>query len=338
MGGGSSGTSKQQAMPVVPPEASALIGAVTPGITEAWNSMPFSNFFAPSPFSAPSDQTMQIINNIVSGAGGLGTNLLNLFGGHDTTANLTPGQASAMTGIQGLLDPSSMDRTAMASAINKATQQVNAPLTSPTEDASINYLKSVIGAPIGSSPATLEAIKNWQNTAQPLIQNTARMGGLGTSGAVPAAIGQGMSSLLAPLYATEIADRSGATNALLTEGNILEGRPGARASNLANLAGGDMGLVANLLAGQANLGGAQLTNPITAFMNMMQGGTTALGASQIPQQQAQSDYLRQQALMEEIANVVTGNLLPSTFGQTGGGTTSTRGSGLLGALFGGGAK
>jgi len=63
---------------------------------------------------------------------------------------------------------------------------------------------------------------------------------------------------------------------------------------------------------------------------------SAIGTSQIPQQQGQQDFLRLQALMENIANVVSGGIVPSSIGQTG--SFSNRGSGILGSLLGGGSK
>ena len=48
------------------------------------------------------------------------------------------------------------------------------------------------------------------------------------------------------------------------------------------------------------------------------------------------DFLRRSGIVENISNIVTGALVPASFGQRG--RSDTRGGGLWGSLFGGGAK
>lgn len=419
-GGGQSGSSKSTTEVIVPPEVRALMGSVVPDVQTAFQLGDFPSFMQPSPFAAPSDQTLSIINSIVGGVGQLPDalmSLLGLGGPVSTTTGLTPGQSVAQSGFASLIPSITAGSAPSRDVITKllgispgtgsaqdfarvnfpnytggwetlpqylkdesikmtgggggatsgpidtlnralalATGQLNAPLMSPSEASSVNYLSSVLSAPIGSSPATLEAIKNWQNTALPVINNSARLSGYGQSAALPAAVGQSMSALLAPLYGTEIADRSNAASTLLTEGQVLDARPGARASTAANLgtaaaalpAGlaqmleqinrADVGSAAELLTRVAGLGGAQLSQPLNALNALLGAGQTALNVSGIPQQAAQQDYLRRQALLEQISNVVTGAIVPSTFGQAGRGGFENRGGGLLYGMLTGGSK
>lgn len=181
--------------------------------------------------------------------------------------------------------------------------------TSPEQDA-LSQIAQLTGGPIGSSPATLEAIKaletQYTQQTQPTIQNQMMLAGLGNSGALGESLARarsGVSAAEVPLFQQEIQDRMNAVNALSGIGGTLAQRQAGDVSTALQTAG---------------------------------------TPREIQTQQQQAQFLDTQRIQAMIEQLVMGPLNiwgPSLIGQAGStlGSTSTKGSGIAGALLGGGS-
>jgi hypothetical protein len=215
----------------------------------------------------------------------------------------------------------------------------------------------MIDAPVGSSPATQAAIKaleeQYNLNTLPAIQNELSAAGLGTSGALGAAIAQARAAVEAnkvPLLQDEERYRQAATRDLLLQGEVLERRPGGRAGEantaaqvLAALGGSvdartmeRLNQIAGLNKESAGFGTLAEERYAGRQKEKLQLGDIMRQISQGKLDATSEDFLRRSGIVENISNVVTGALVPASFGQRG--TSATRGGGLLGSIFGGGAK
>lgn len=165
-------------------------------------------------------------------------------------------------------------------AVEFSGQAVNAPTLQSPEALALMNLARVSSGPIGSSPATQEAMQSWEATTGEQIKNQLAMAGIGRSGALATDLGVARSAAHAPLLQQEIANRLGTVAPLTDIGATMETRPMARQAGAF-----DMGeMVRQIAQAQAQAG--------------------------------QADYLRRQGIAENIAGVVTGGG-PQTWGQTG---------------------
>lgn len=282
-------------------------------------------------------------------------------------ATLTGPESSGLAAIQQVIahltgqPRMSPEETAAAGTMTSANQllagRMGSPLMSGDETAAMANLRRMIDAPVGSSPATTAAIKALEDqynlNTLPSIENELSRAGLGTSGALGAAIAQARAGVDAGKVAflqDEEKYRQAATRDLLSEGQVLEGRPGARAG-AANQAAAVLAALGGSVDARTMERLKQITDASTTEAGFgataeerftgrqkekLQLGDIIRQISQGKLDAASEDFLRRSGIVENISNVVTGALVPASFGQRG--RTETRGGGLLGSLLGGGAK
>ena len=165
-------------------------------------------------------------------------------------------------------------------AVDFSAGAVNQPTLQSPEALALMNLASLSSGPIGSSPATTEAMKSWEATTGEQIKNQLAMAGIGRSGALATDLGVARSAAHAPLLQQEIANRLGTVDPLARLGQTMESRPIGRQQ--------------------------------TAF----DMGEMLRQISQAQAQAGQADYLRRQGIAESIAGGVTG-AGPQTWGQSG---------------------
>lgn len=167
-----------------------------------------------------------------------------------------------------------------AAAVAFAHGRTADPTLNTPELLALRNLATVSAGPIGSSPATQEALNVFRATTGESIKNELARAGLGRSGALSSELGVAESAFLAPLLQTEISNRLATAGPLAQLGETVETRP--------------------------------LQREQTAF----DFGEAVRQLAQAQAQAQQSDFLRRQGIAESIGSVVTG-LEPQTFGQGG---------------------
>lgn len=80
----------------------------------------------------------------------------------------------------------------------------------PGENASQSLIDQLTGGSIGSSPATMAAMRAYQQNVMPTIESSLAASGGGRGGGLTAALTQGETSAYAPLVQQEIANREAA--------------------------------------------------------------------------------------------------------------------------------
>ena len=167
------------------------------------------------------------------------------------------------------------------------------------EALSLKYFTDTLGGTPGDSPAVSAMMDAWERNVRPAVQNEAAMAGLATSGAYLDSLAKSRSEALVPVLLDDMARRERAAGALPAFGQLMESRPVERAQGLFD---------------------------------------TGEQERQVAQQEFDAifqDFLRRQGLVENIGNVTTGSIVPSSIGART--SQDTKGSGLLG-LFTGGHK
>lgn len=86
--------------------------------------------------------------------------------------------------------------------------------TPPAEFAQGSLLANLVGGPIGSSPATIAGMRNWEQQVKPTVENYYTTIGAGRSGGLGEALGKSATQAYVPLVQQEIANRVTAVNQL----------------------------------------------------------------------------------------------------------------------------
>jgi hypothetical protein len=317
MGGGSKGTTStvQGATPMVDPTMQPLIAQSAARFANAQNLAPgLETLLSPTPQQIPGQTPAeQMFMNAIFAAA---------TGGADSTPYANTYERMAAGLMPQLATPAGSRIMEWAGAPEmQAMDQINKMLT----DAN---------APIGSSPATLQAKQaledQYKNETLPTIQNQMMLAGLGNSGALGESIARARSGVAAaevPLLQQEIANRlqtqQFGTQQYENIGQNLDTRR-------------QQGIM-NAITQLTGLGG-------TTSNRQDQRLNQALGAAGQPRelqtQQEQANFLDQQRIQAMIEQLTMGPLNifgPSLIGQAGQTAQrySTKGPGFGGTLTGG---
>ena len=196
----------------------------------------------------------------------------------DVQQAYTQGPLSGFTGAQPMAVPGLTPQ--QQGAVDFSAGAVTQPTLQSPEALALMNLAQLSSGPIGSSPATTEAMKSWEATTGEQIKNQLAMAGIGRSGALATDLGVARSAAHVPLLQQEIANRLGTVGPLAQLGGTMETRPVARQQTAF-----DMGEMVRQIA-------------------------------QAQAQSQQADYLRRQGIAESITAGVTGQG-PQTWGQSG---------------------
>ena len=147
-------------------------------------------------------------------------------------APLTGGEATDISGLQSLANNpqiTSQEQQAQGTFSN-LTGGLNAQ-----EQQSQALIDQLTGGAIGSSPATLAAMRAYQQNVAPTIANDVALSGGGRGGALASALSQGETNAYVPLIQQEIANREAGVGQLASLGGQLANQQTTGATDLASL-------------------------------------------------------------------------------------------------------
>lgn len=109
-------------------------------------------------------------------------------------------------------------------------------MTAP-EMAALEQINALTSGPIGSSPATLAALQNFEQMSKPGIAQDLALAGLSRAGAFPDVISGARSAALLPMFQQEIQNRANVIPQLSQIGNTVAGRERSDLSTAITAAG-----------------------------------------------------------------------------------------------------
>lgn len=98
------------------------------------------------------------------------------------------------------------------------------PATTAPELAALEQINALTSGPIGSSPATLAALQNFEQMSKPGIEQDLALSGLARAGALPDVVSGARSAALLPMFQQEIQNRANVIPQLSGIGNTIAGR------------------------------------------------------------------------------------------------------------------
>ena len=101
----------------------------------------------------------------------------------------------------------------------QAGNTIQTNLTAGGNPAVLNEINQLTGGPVGSSPATQQAMKSFQDFTAPNIEQQMALSGLGRSQAAGQSVANASEQAMVPLMQTEIANREAAIPQLQTTGD-----------------------------------------------------------------------------------------------------------------------
>ena len=222
-------------------------------------------------------------------------------------AGLSPMQTWGMNQIPSLFQPSAGQGAAWG-AISEMPELASRPLSTPSAETNqLGVLGSVIGGPVGSSPATRSGMEAWRQSVLPTVEHEMVNAGLGRSGDLLKAVGSSASQAMFPLLQQEIANRMTGAGML---GQVAQAQTQRemvpREQTLQSLQfGANTGL---------QLASQEFQQRQAAIQQALSAGQITRDIAQQQLDNAHSEFLRLAALSEAATLGPLGQVLPSLIG------------------------
>lgn len=257
------------------------------------------------------DELKPLINGSVGWTLGLQNNLpLSQFTQWSPrgVAGLSPLQAYGMQNIPGLFgtEPAYTGAFQTMATLPELTAR---PLsTPPAELASIAQLNDVVGGPVGSSPATRQAMEAWRQFTLPTVQHEAALQGVGRSGQELIDTALSSTQAMVPLLQTEIANR-------MQSAKEFQNIAGAETSREQFPREQTAAALTALGPQLTNLGTQMFNQRVQAIDEALRGGQINRDVAQQEFDAAREEFSRLQALSEAGTLGPLGQVLPSLIGS-----------------------
>lgn len=233
----------------------------------------------------------------------------------------TPALSAVQPGILGAM-------YSIATIPELAAQPVEDP---HAESVQYDLLSSLVGGPIGSSPATIAGMEAWEEAVLPTVQNEAVQMGLGRSGPALEAMSDSATQAYVPLVQQEINNRANAVNQLQAMGEAETTRelvPRTETQEALKFGATESRQLADLTFNQQ----------LMAIEEAFRAGEITESKQQELFDAAYDEFLRLQALAESATLGPLGIMIPSAIGTQSSGKSSSvdMGSAMSGLMSGAG--
>lgn len=183
------------------------------------------------------------------------------------------------------------------------------PVETPgAEKAQYSLLDSVVGGPVGSSPATQQGMKAWEQYVKPVVENEASNMGLGRSGPGLEAVAQSATMAYNPLVQQELANRMSAIASLQVMADAETQRglvPRQQVLDSLN----------SQVQGFLQLSEQQFNQQTAAIEEAFRGGKITEDKKQQLLDSAYDEFLRLQDMTQSVTSGLLGSVIPASIGS-----------------------